>query len=220
MFRARSLYPYTPLNCRKLEIGLAISPALAQRISFCSAATRLVGSALNDVQRLDMIPQPSIEWQEPSLFKSFQGKSAAESVRASIRIFAFVAPVGGCLFLWYLGKEHPGEEHASLLEMLTIGIAVGAFVAFAMPWLRANSPYRIGFYEKGFSRANRTNIHFWKYEDIAKATVSLQEHQNQPLKILTVYLKDGNTASAGIADVIQTDTIIELFRKHGINCSA
>ncbi|MGZ4972335.1 MAG: hypothetical protein ACXWDN_06205, partial [Limisphaerales bacterium] len=64
-----------------------------------------------------MIPKPTIEWQEPPLFKSFQGKSATNSVRLSIRIFVLVAVMGGCCLAWYFGKENSPDKHASLPAM-------------------------------------------------------------------------------------------------------
>ena len=167
-----------------------------------------------------MLPQPSIEWQEPSAFKTFKGGSDGNKVRPSIRIFVVAGSVGGCLLAWYFGRENSPDKHASLPAMLTLGLGVGVFIAFVVPMLRARSPYRIGFYDRGVSRANTTDIRHWKYEDIATWTVTLQQQHNHTLKVLTLHLKDGKVVAAGIADGIQTEAIAALFTRHGVKCSS
>jgi hypothetical protein len=165
-----------------------------------------------------MIPRPAIEWQEPCLFKIVKGASDAESVRPSIRIFVFVGSVAGCLLAWYFAKENSPDKHASFPVMLTLGVCVGGFITFVVPMLRAMYPYRVGFYERDVSRANKTNMRHWKYEDIAAWAVTLHQHQNQTLKVLNLHLKDGKVVAAGIADGIQTEVIAALFTKHGVKC--
>jgi hypothetical protein len=128
--------------------------------------------------------------------------------------------VGGCLLAWYFAKENSPENHAPLPVMLTLGVCIGGFIAFVVPMLRAKSPYRVGFYERGVSRANKTDIRHWKYEDIAAWAVTLHQHPNQTLRVLNLHLKDGNVVAAGIADGIQTEVIAALFTKHGIKCSS
>jgi hypothetical protein len=104
--------------------------------------------------------------------------------------------------------------------MLTLGVCIGVFIAFVVPMLRAKSPYRVAFYERGVSRANRTNIRHWKYEDIAEWTVTLYQHENQTVRILNLHLKDGKFVAAGIADGIPTEVIGAVFTNHGVNCAS
>ena len=167
-----------------------------------------------------MIPKARLEWQEPALFKSFQGKPAGNAVRLSIQVFVVVAAMGGCFLYWDLAGGNSAENHVALPAMLTVGAAIGGLVAFGMPVMRAKSPYQVGLFEKGISRANRNDIRFWKYENIASAAVAYHQHQTYTLRVLTLYLKDGSEVTAGIADGVSTDAIVALFAGQGINCSS
>ena len=166
-----------------------------------------------------MIPQPDIEWQEPSLFRTFQGESDANKVRPWIRLLVFAGAVGGCLLAWYFAKENSPEKHAPLSVMLALGVGIGGFIAFIVPKLRANSPYRVGFYERGVSRASKTDIRHWKYEDIDAWAVTVHEHQNQTLRVLNLHLKNGKLIAAGMADRIEVEAIAALFAKHNVKLS-